>query len=150
MNKEPGSTNWSTAAARDFYIPVRRADIVDALAASGALPQPEREKFRQLCRLLAAIYHYQFFIQLEKLRDDYYYCSPDREGAAHLDAQSVAQAHDDLVETLVAVLREANFVTISRNEVADAHEEHHVLRVAVETPTEDFRDLLFFRRGHHV
>jgi len=150
MNKEPDSTGWSTAAARDFYIPVRRTDIVDALAASDALPPPEREKFRQLCRLLAAIYHYQFFTQLEKLRDDYYYFSPDREGAAHLDAQSVAQAHDELVETLVAVLREANFVTVSRNEVADAHAEHHVLRVAVETPAEDFRDLLLFRRGHHV
>ena len=66
----PERTSWSTAAARDFYIPVRRTDIVDALAASGALPPPEREKFRQLCRLLAAIYHHQFFRQLVRDKEE--------------------------------------------------------------------------------
>jgi Protein of unknown function (DUF3754) len=144
------STGSSTEAERDHFIPIRRVDIIEALATHDALPASDREKFRQFCRLIAAIYHHQFFVQLEHLRDDYYYFSPERESAAHLDPETVGHAHDNLVETLVAVLREANFVTISRSEVSDAHTEHHMLRVTVETPMEDFRDVLFFRRGHHV
>lgn len=150
MTDEAESTGGNTDAERDHFIPIRRVDIIEALAAHDALPASEREKFRQFCRLIAAIYHHQFFVQLEQLRDDYFYFNPDRASAPHLDAETVGHAHDNLVETLVAVLREANFVTISRGEVADAHTEHHILRVSVETPMEDFRDVLFFRRGHHV
>ncbi len=137
-------------AASDRYIPIRKRDVVDALVAHGAFTAPaDADKFRRLCAALAAIYHHEFFVALERLRDDYYYFSPDRDDAVLANAGTLALAHDELVATLAAVLVEANFVEIPRAEIEAAHREHHLLRVTVETPIEDFRDVLFFRRGEH-
>src|SRR6267142_2593502 len=61
---------------RDQFIPVRKADILHALIDDGRLPDGEAEKFRLLCRLLGAIYHYEYFDRLETLRNDYYYFNP--------------------------------------------------------------------------
>ena len=48
----------------------------------GALAgEPEREQFRQFCRLLGAIYHYEYFDQLERLRNDYFYFNPELDAA---------------------------------------------------------------------
>ena len=60
-------------AERDHFIPARKIDVLNALLADGTLDsEPEREQFRQLCRLLGAIYHFQYFDQLERLRNDYF------------------------------------------------------------------------------
>ena len=57
------------------------------LIAHGTLAgEREREKFRQFCRLLGAIYHYEYFDQLERLRNDYFYFSPELDGHARFDA----------------------------------------------------------------
>ena len=47
---------------RDYVIAVRRTDILDALTDHGGLAgEEERDKYRQVCRRLAAIYHYEYF-----------------------------------------------------------------------------------------
>ena len=52
---------------RDRFIPVRKADILDALIDHGRIASAvERDQFRQLCRILTAIFHYDYFEQLEK------------------------------------------------------------------------------------
>ena len=51
----------------------------------GGLPgETERDKFRQVCRLLGAIYHYEYFDQLERLRNDYFYFNPELDAIAAL------------------------------------------------------------------
>src|SRR5262249_62337078 len=43
-------------------IPVRKADLLDALIEHGPLASvAEREQFRRICQILAAIYHYETF-----------------------------------------------------------------------------------------
>ena len=56
----------------------------------------------------------------------------------------------DLVEALTAVLKGANFVEMSLAEIEQAHRERKVMRVEVEAPVDDFREIRFFRRGHHT
>ena len=74
----PASSQGTGAAERDHFIPARKIDVLDAVIAHGALTgEPDREKFRQLCKLLGAIYHYEYFDQLERLRNDYFYFSPE-------------------------------------------------------------------------
>jgi hypothetical protein len=41
-------------------------------------------------------------------------------------------------------------VPISLAEIERAHAGHHMLRVAIEAPMQDYREILFFRRGHHM
>jgi len=136
---------------RDHFIPVRKIDVLDAVIAQGALAsEPEREQFRQLCRLLGAIYHYQYFDQLERLRNDYHYFSPEIDnGHARFDAATLERAYLDLIETLKGVLHNANFIEIPHDEIDRAHREHALVQVDLQAPRDDYREVRFFRRGHH-
>ncbi len=139
----------SGADQRDQFIPVRKADILHALIDDGRLPEDAAKKFRLLCRLLGAIYHYEYFDRLETLRNDYYYFNPDLPHDTPVAPRVLAQAHDELVATLVEVLEGANFVEVHAEDVERSHEERHVLKVAIETPLDDYREVRYFRRGHH-
>jgi Protein of unknown function (DUF3754) len=135
---------------RDQFIPVRKTDIVRALVAEKSLGHDrERDKFLQLCRLLASIYHYSYFEQLERLRDAYYYFSPDLGPHAKFDEGELKTAYDDLIRAFLGALADANFVEVSQTEIARAHRERTMLRVEVDTPVGDFREVRFFRRGWH-
>src|SRR3954464_2765246 len=135
---------------RDHFIPARKIDVLNAVIADGALgSEPEREQFRQLCRLLGAIYHYQYFDQLERLRNDYFYFSPDTDGHARFDSATVERAYGDLIEALTKVLHGANFIEVPHEEIERAHREHGIVRVNIKAPLEDYREVRFFRRGHH-
>ncbi len=138
------------AAARERFIPVRKAELLDALIEHGALGgEAEREQFRQICRALAAIFHYQYFVQLERLRHDYFYFDPEVEPHARLTDAALASAYDDLIASFEAVLRDANFTEISHAEIDDAHQKRKSMRVNVAARLDDFRDIRFFHRGHH-
>jgi hypothetical protein len=47
------------------------------------------------------------------------------------------------------VLADANFVEISHAEIEEAHRRRSAMRVEIVAPLEDFREVRFFRRGHH-
>ena len=145
MDQTTGGTD-----ERDHFIPARKIDVLNAVIADGALgSEPEREQFRQLCKLLGAIYHYQYFDQLERLRNDYFYFSPDTEGHARFDSATVERAYGDLIEALTKVLHGANFIEVQHEEIERAHREHGIVRVNIRAPLEDYREVRFFRRGHH-
>jgi len=135
----------------DQYIPVRKGDILSALVEQGAIvSEDEREKFRQLCEMLGCIYHYQYFALLERLRNDYYYFSPENATHAVLDRAQLERAYADLVQALDQVLKGANFVEVPHRQIGDAHRRRTVLRVEVKAPIEDFREVRFYRRGRHI
>ncbi len=135
---------------RDHFIPARKIDVLNAVVADGALgSESEREQFRQFCKLLGAIYHYQYFDQLERLRNDYFYFSPDTDGQARFDSATVERAYGDLIDALTKVLHGANFVEVPHEEIERAHREHGIVRVDIKASLEDYREIRFFRRGHH-
>lgn len=137
--------------AVDRFVPVRKSDILEALIAGGGFTEDaEREKFRRLCAMLASIYHYEYFTALERLRDDYYYFNPEIAPHAALDHATLDRSYADLVATLDAVLKDANFVELPHAEIGAAHGRRTVLRVEIKAPLEDFREVRFYRRGHHV
>ena len=134
---------------REHFIPVRKSDIAAALLAEPRLADDaQHEAFRQLCRLLGSVFHYEHFEELERLKDAYFYFSPEVAGQREGEAPGEA-AYRELVDGLVAVLVRANFTEIAREEVDRAHRERAILPVEVHTPTEDYRDIRFFRRGRH-
>jgi len=146
----PARRSAPATGDRDHFIAVRKAELLDALIDHGRIAEPaRREAFRQLCRVLAAIYHYEYFAKLERLRDDYFYFNPEIEPHARLDAEAIERAYADLVGSLIRVLEGANFVEISHDEIADAHRERPVMQVTLAAPLDDYREVRFFRRGHH-
>ena len=139
------------AKERDQFIPIRKADILDALVEHGTFgSEEERGEFRQICRLLAAVYHYEYFDELEELRHAYFYFNPELAPPARIDDATLERHYADLVAALTAVLKGANFTEMSLADVEEAHRERKVMRVAVEAPVDDFREVRFFRRGHHT
>ena len=135
----------------DQFIPVRKNDIIEALVKKGAFASDaEREKFRQLCQMLASIYHYEYFALLERLRHDYYYFSPEIAPHAAMDRELIERSYADLVQSLDKVLKDANFVELPHQEIADAHRRRTVLRVEIKAPLDDFREVRFYRRGRHT
>jgi hypothetical protein len=138
------------ADERDNFIPVRKTDILDALVERGAFADgAQREQFRQICRMLAAVYHYEYFDRLEKLRHAYYYFNPELSPHARFSADALDRAYAELLESLTAVLKGANFVEVSHEEIERAHREGVEVHVETRAPLDDFRDVRFFRRGHH-
>jgi len=135
---------------RDHFIAVRKTDILDALIGHGGLAdETQGDKFRQICRRLAALYHYEYFAELERLHDDYFYFDPELEPHARFDQAALERAYADLVASFATVLADANFVEMSHAEIAQAHRQRSTMRVEIEAPVDDFREVRFFRRGHH-
>ncbi len=142
-------TRSGGAIERDRFIPVRKTDILDALIEHGRLRGGEAERFRRLARLLGAVYHYEYFDRLETLRNDYFYFNPDLPHDVPVDPATLARVHDEMVATLVGVLREADFVEVAPDDLARSHRERHALKVEIAIPAGDYREVRFFRRGHH-
>jgi hypothetical protein len=137
------------AGVRDHYIPVRKGDVLHALILEGSLrEEPDQDKFRRLCRLLGAIFHYEYFDRLERMRDDYFFFNPEHDGHARFDPATIERAYQDMVGALMQVLHGANFVEIPHDEIERAHREDALIRVKVETPMDGYREIRFFRRGH--
>src|ERR1700748_2215515 len=97
-------SDQNPASDRDHFIPVRKIDVLEAVVADGAVGgDAERQRFRELCRLLRAILHQRFFDRLERLRNDYFYFSPDVNHQRDVDAATIEKAYRELIETLVGV-----------------------------------------------
>jgi hypothetical protein len=140
-----------TTCGRDRFIPVRKSDILDALIEHGAFVGNDAcDKFRRLCEMLASIYHYEYFATLERLRSDYYYFNPAAAAHTVRDQALTERAYADLVQSLDRVLKVANFVELSHAEIGDAHSRRTMLPVEVHAPLDDFREVRFYRRGHHI
>jgi len=140
----------ATADGLDEFIPVRKSDLIAALVAQGDFADAaDRGKFDQRCRMLAAIYHYEYFELLDRLRGDYYYFNPEVAGHAAANRAKSDRAYDDLIRSLDKVLKDANFEELPHEEVADAHRKRTV-PVAVKAKHDDFREVRFYKRGRRV
>ena len=131
---------------RSQFIPVRKADIVAALAAEAAPGgAPEADRFAQFCRLLALTIHYEYFDELEALKHAYFHFNPRL-------ADGRPPTLEDYAALLVAlrrILERANFTEVPAEEVARAERERGVLPVEVKARMDDYSDIRMFKRGQH-
>lgn len=143
-------TQRDAGARSDKFIPVRKEDLLGTLVAQGAFAdRAECELFRRFARTFRTICHYVYSETLDRLRDDYYYFSPEVAGLPTTDRAKSDCAYDDLIRSLDGVLKDANFEELPHEDVADAHRKRTV-RVEVKAEHDDFREVRFYRRGHHV
>src|SRR5262245_37460903 len=137
------------ADERDNFIPVRKTDILDALIGHSEFDDDRRDQFRQICKMLAAVYHYEYFDRLEKLRDAYYYFNPELSPHTRFSTETADRAYAELVDSLAAVLKGANFVEVPHEQIERAHRDNVTVTVELKAALDEFRDVRFFRRGHH-
>jgi hypothetical protein len=135
---------------QDRFIPLRKSDIVGGLVAEGRLDDAGQANLRQFARMLGAIFHYQYFEELDRLREAYFHFDPEVDPLACGPAKDLEAAYRSLSEELVRVLTDANFIEITHDEITRAFAEHALVRVRIKAPVEDYRDVRMFRRGHHT
>jgi len=134
---------------RDQFIPIRKSALINALLSDGGLAGIDHDnQFQQFCRILAALFHYEYFEWLETLRDDYQLYNPDF-STDEMGVEIPAEARAEFLSTLDRVLKGANYKEIPLEEVEKAHADHPSLRVRIKTTTESYHQVRFLRRGHH-
>ncbi len=79
MRSEPAAAGDDSAGPeqRDRVILLRKSELIDGLIAEGRLDEAGEARFRQLARMLGAIFHYQYFEELDRLRDSYFQFDPE-------------------------------------------------------------------------
>jgi hypothetical protein len=148
--------NGTLAAAaapeqRDRVIPLRKSDLIEGLLAEGRLDEAEQARLRQLARMLGAIFHYQYFEELDRLREIYFQFDPEIDPQTCGPLKDIEAAYRTLSEEFVRVLTEANFIEIAHDEITRTFAERAArVRVRIKAPLEDYRDVRMFRRGHHT
>lgn len=142
----PETRDVHADSPQDQFIPVRKSDLLHALTAQGVLG-PDADKFRHLVRLLGSVFHYSYFAQLERLREDYFYFNPELDPHAHFGYAALELSYGELVRDFVEVLRSANFIEVPQAEIERAHRDNALIRVELRIPVDEFREVRFFRRG---
>lgn len=124
----------SIVSGREAHIRTPKQVLVDHLAAK--CPGADGAPFREICRLLAAVVHYETFDELENLRALYLSLAPDTGGA---DPTA-------FIREFERVLAMANYVELSADAVAvGAQANLHDLRI--KRSEEGIRRIRFFARG---
>jgi hypothetical protein len=135
---------------RDKFIPVRKEDIFSALIRQDDFADSaDCELFWRFARTLRTICHYEYSETLDRLRDDYYYFNPEVASLAAIDLAKRDFAYNDLIKLLDKVLKDANFAELPHEEIVEAHRKRTV-PVKVKAEHDDFREVRFYKRGHHV
>jgi hypothetical protein len=145
-----GVSQLAKGVGRGKFIPVRKEDLFSALIKQGDFSDTaEREFFRRFARTLRTICHYEYSETLDRLREDYYYFSPELAGLGSSDRVKSDRAYDDLIRSLDKVLKDANFEELPHKDVAFAHRKRTV-PVEVKAEHDDFRAVRFYKRGRHI
>jgi hypothetical protein len=150
MDAIAGVSQLAKGEGRGKFIPVRKEDLFNALIKQGDFSNTaERELFRRFARTLRTICHYEYSATLDRLREDYYYFSPELAGLGSSDRVKSDRAYNDLIRSLDKVLKDANFEELPHKDIAFAHREG-IVPVEVKAEHDDFREVRFYKRGHHI
>jgi hypothetical protein len=111
-----------SATAREHFIPLRPADLVQKLADDPAVTIFDREQFRQFCRLVEATIHHEYHSRLAELKTAYAPFDPDSDCAAQFEL--TAQERDArcrrLFDRFDALLARANYCRLTRDQLEEA------------------------------
>lgn len=116
------------------------------------LSEAEVKNFRELCRILEALFHFEFHARLEKLKTCYGPFNPDADTLQvfdYSDADKI-RLQKQLVSEMTKVLNAANFEKITAEDLMQALGEESLFQIRLEVDFQDFEDVIFFRRGETV
>lgn len=137
------------AAPRERRLPLPRSTVVELCAADARLAAAERGPFRDFCRILGSVFHFEFHARLEQLKHCHAPFDPDREAPplAPLADDERERRHAELVAGLRELLQAANYEEVSREVLADSLRGESLFQVRLAVDFDDFEDLVLFRRG---
>lgn len=116
--------------------------------ATGKLSGPDQMRFREFCRLLQSIFHFEYHENLELLKDLYAPINPDR------DTRKVGVFAEEIkvsfTDTLHELLDKANYEKLSQEAIEAAFEESSLFQVKLKIDFDNFDEVLLFTRGESI
>jgi hypothetical protein len=128
--------------AREHFIPLRPADLIQKLADDPGVTIFDRQQFRQLCQLVEATIHHEYHWRLAELKTAYAPFDPDSDAAAlyELTNEDRSARCRRLFDRFDSLLQRANYRRLTREQLDEA----------LRTPSEDglslHLDLAIFER----
>jgi len=113
--------------------------------AGNELEGTEQLQFRDFCRLLQSVYHFEYHRSLESLKDSYAPLNPDRDTRKVGIFKTGESA--SFVSHLEGLLNNANYEKLSSEDLDKAFEEASLFAVRLNVDFSAFEDLLIFTRG---
>lgn len=116
------------------------------------LTEAQVKELRDFCQILEALFHFEFYARLEKLKTCYRPFNPDAD-TRHVFSYSEAEKsklQKQLVSEMTAVLDAANFEKVTAEDLKQALGEESLFQIRLEVDFGDFEDVIFFRRGETV
>ena len=135
---------------REHFIPLRKSDLVELLGRDKQLSAAEREPFRQFCTLVSSVFHFEYFRQLEDLKDAYAPFDPDADTKPlhPISDEQRLKNEEQLFDKFVALMERANFKRLKREEVERAIQEvASVSGINTHVDLDMFQHLELFVRG---
>jgi Protein of unknown function (DUF3754) len=142
----------ATSTRSDRFIPFTKSDVVEMCVKDAQLTEDDGNGFRDFCRILEALFHYEFHNHLQKLKACYRPFNPDAD-TRYLFRYSGPKKKDlqkQLVSEMTAVLNAANFEKITAEDLKQALAEESLFQIRLEVDFDDFEDVIFFRRGKSI
>lgn len=141
-----GNSHEPTVHSKMHFIPVLRADLIAAALDQG-LANDQVHDFKTLATFLGAYFHHDFYDELTELKDTYAWFSPTGPHPVRREARDADAAFAKLMATFESVMARANFMELSRAEVAALDGDHPQFDVKTRTPLESYEAIRIFYRG---
>ena len=137
---------------RDRFIPFRKTDIIAMCCDDSRMQASDRESFRELCRILEALFHFEFHRRLESIKNCYAPFNPDADTrlVGGYTSEEKKRLQKELVSEMTAVLNSANFEKITSEDLSQALTEESLFKIRLQVDFGDFEEVIFFRRGESV
>jgi len=134
---------------RSRFIPFRKADVVEMCINDSRFSGSDQNSFREFCRILESLIHFEFHHQAEMLKDCYAPFNPDADTRTiyTYSMEEKVRLQKKLVEALNAILNAANFKKITEADLEEALQEESLFKIRLRVDFGDFEEVLFFRRG---
>jgi hypothetical protein len=109
---------------REHYIPLRKSDLCELLCKDQKMGFADQQPFRQFCRLVGSVWHFEYLETLDKLKDDYAPFDPDStcRPLKPLPADKREKRMEQLFDDFVKLMERANFKRLSKKDVEAAVE----------------------------
>jgi hypothetical protein len=109
---------------REHYIPLRKSDLVGLLLADKQLPPDAREDFKQFCKLISAVFHFEYLERLERLKDFFAPFDPDSQTRPlkPLPLDQREKKLDQLFAEFTSLMERANFKRLTKADIEAAME----------------------------
>ncbi|UTW13035.1 TMEM143 family protein [Marinobacterium rhizophilum] len=147
-----GNRSNDVAEKQFRFIPYRRKDLL-AWCLQDLATQPEslacqRAALIQFCNLLDSVFHHDFRVLIESLKDSYATQAPDADTRAMPRLQATEPAGgEDFATALGVLLEKANYEVISQEDLNQALAQSSVFKVSLKVDFDDFSQVLLFCRG---